>query len=307
MLEADVLSYPAKTISTEQRVSFFADGSLVLEGFIGRRWLERLRHAASECIEKARDLMENDAAYVLESGHSPERPALRRLNNPVCHHPDFWLFASESPIVGLAADLCGPHVKFYHSKLNFKWPRVGQQFDWHQDIPAWPHTDYSPITIGLYLEDCGVEQGPLMTIKGSHRGELHSMYDKDRNWVLRIPEENLEPGWENQVVNLTGSAGSVVVLNCRVIHGSHQNTSAKMRPLLLNVYSSADSMPYAFNPLANKYDGVVVCGEPARYASHDPRGCELPPDWSKGYVGPWQHQAVGEGKGIQSDSHTHEV
>ena len=70
MLEADVLSCPAKTITTEQRVSFFADGSLVLEGFIGRRWLERLRHAASECIEKARDLTENDAAYVLESGHS---------------------------------------------------------------------------------------------------------------------------------------------------------------------------------------------------------------------------------------------
>ena len=52
MLEADVLSCPAKTITTEQRVSFFADGSLVLEGFIGRRWLERLRHAASECIAR---------------------------------------------------------------------------------------------------------------------------------------------------------------------------------------------------------------------------------------------------------------
>ena len=64
-----------------------------------------------------------------------------------------------------------------------------------------------------------------------------------------------------------------------------------MRPLLLNVYSSADSMPYAFNPLANEYEGVIIHGEPARYASHDPRGCELPPDWSKGYVGPWQHQA----------------
>jgi hypothetical protein len=36
---------------------------------------------------------------------------------------------------------------------------------------------------------------------------------------------------------------------------------------------------------------VIVHGEAARYASHDPRGCELPPDWSKGYVGPWQHQA----------------
>ncbi|HCF74227.1 MAG: phytanoyl-CoA dioxygenase [Proteobacteria bacterium] len=293
MLEADVLKYPTRSITSEQREAFFANGSLVLESFIGNDWLARLRHAASKSIESARHVTENNATYVLESGHSPEAPALRRLNSPVCNHPDFWRFACESSIVELAADLCGPHVKFYHSKLNFKWPHVGQKFDWHQDIPAWPHTDYSPVTIGLYLEDCGVEQGPLMAINGTHRGDLHSMYDENHNWVLRIPEENLESGWQDHIVNLTGPAGSVVVLNCRVIHGSHQNNSTQMRPLLLNVYSSADSMPYAFNPLASEYDGVIVCGEPARYASHDPRGCELPPDWSKGYVGPWQHQATG--------------
>ena len=293
MLEADVLKYPTRSITSEQREAFFANGSLVLESFIGNDWLARLRHAASKSIESARHVTENNATYVLESGHSPEAPALRRLNSPVCNHPDFWRFARESSIVELAADLCGPHVKFYHSKLNFKWPHVGQKFDWHQDIPAWPHTDYSPVTIGLYLEDCGVEQGPLMAINGTHRGDLHSMYDENHNWVLRIPEENLESGWQDHIVNLTGPAGSVVVLNCRVIHGSHQNISTQMRPLLLNVYSSADSMPYAFNPLASEYDGVIVCGEPARYASHDPRGCELPPDWSKGYVGPWQHQATG--------------
>ena len=293
MLEADVLKYPTRSITSEQREAFFANGSLVLESFIGNDWLARLRHAASKSIESARHVTENNATYVLESGHSPEAPALRRLNSPVCNHPDFWRFACESSIVELAADLCGPHVKFYHSKLNFKWPHVGQKFDWHQDIPAWPHTDYSPVTIGLYLEDCGVEQGPLMAINGTHRGDLHSMYDENHNWVLRIPEENLESGWQDHIVNLTGPAGSVVVLNCRVIHGSHQNNSTQMRPLLLNVYSSADSMPYAFNPLASEYDGVIVCGEPARYASHDPRGCELPPDWSKGYVGPWRHQATG--------------
>ena len=291
MLDANILEYPTKAITSEQRATFFANGSLVLESFVGNNWLKRLRHAVSESIESARHLTENNAIYVLESGHCVDAPALRRLNNPVCHHPDFWRFASESPMAELAADLCGPNVKFYHSKLNFKWPHVGHQFDWHQDIPAWPHTDYSPISIGLYLEDCGVEQGPLMAINGSHRGDLHSMYDNDRNWVLRIPEEDLEPGWRDHVVNLTGPAGTVVVLNCRVIHGSHQNDSTRMRPLLLNVYSSADSMPYAFNPLANEYEGVIIHGEPARYASHDPRGCELPPDWSKGYVGPWQHQA----------------
>ena len=291
MLEADVLNYPTRVMPGDQRDEFFANGSIVLQGLIDKQWLHHLRQAMAEIIEKSRQITENDPAYVLEDGHCAKSPALRRLNNPVCQHPDFWRFTSESAMVKVAADLCGPDVKFYHSKLNFKWPRVGQKFDWHQDIQAWPHTDYSPISIGLYLEDCDVDQGPLLAINGSHRGPLYSMYDEQRNWVLKIPERRLPPNWRDQLATLTGPAGSLVVLNCRVIHGSSQNHSKKMRPLLLNVYSSADSMPYAFNPLANPYDGTIVHGSPARYASHDPRGCELPPDWSKGYSSPWQYQA----------------
>jgi hypothetical protein len=69
-----------------------------------------------------------------------------------------------------------------------------------------------------------------------------------------------------------------------------------MRPLLLNVYSSADSMPYMANPIPSAYEGRIVRGKPARFACHDPRGCELPPDWSGGYQGPWAHQASGRGE-----------
>ena len=198
--------------------------------------------------------------------------------------------------MSIAADVCGPDVKFYHSKLNFKWPEGGQRFDWHHDIPAWPHTDYSPVTVGLYLEDCGHEQGPLRAIRGSHREPLHSMYDAEGNWVLRIPEEELGDGWRERVVELTGPTGSLVLLSCRVIHGSAGNRSPRMRPLLLNVYSSADSMPYVVNPIPSEHEGVIVRGEPARRSCHDPRGCELPPDWSKGYSGPWAHQATARGE-----------
>ena len=41
---------------------------------------------------------------------------------------------------------------------------------WHQDISYWPHTNYSPLTAGVYLHDCGPDQGPLMVVPGSHRG-----------------------------------------------------------------------------------------------------------------------------------------
>ena len=294
MLMEDVLKYPVNAMSNDERARFFRDGFVVLAEKVDKEWLRRLRCAMQEMVERSRDVLESDQQFVLEDGHTREVPRLRRLSSPVSHHPEFWAFASESVAADVAGDVCGPDVKFYHSKLNFKWPEGGQRFDWHQDIPAWPHTDYSPVTVGLYLEDCASEQGPLRAIRGSHLGALHSMYDEHRNWVLRIPEANLAPGWRDRVVQLTARAGSLVLLNCRVIHGSAGNTSSRMRPLLLNVYSSADSMPYVVNPIPSRYEGAIVRGRPARFASHDPRGCELPPDWSAGYRGPWAHQT---GKG----------
>ncbi len=61
----------------------------------------------------------------------------------------------------LAADVVGPDVKFHHAKLNVKSERGTRGFKWHQDIPAWPHTDYSPVSIGVYIEGCTPEQGPV--------------------------------------------------------------------------------------------------------------------------------------------------
>lgn len=289
----DILKTPPQVMSEAQRQRFFADGCLVLESVVDMSWLDRLELAMNEMVEASRSVTESDGRFVLENGHSHDTPRLRRLTSPVSYHPAFWAFAAESISADVAADVCGPDVKFYHSKLNFKWPYGGQRFDWHQDIPAWPHTDYSPVSVGLYLNDCGIEQGPLRALRGSHLGPLHSMYDRDRNWVLRIPEQDLPDGWRRKVVDLTGPAGSLVLLSCRVIHGSAGNESERMRPLLLNVYSSADSMPYVTNPIPSDYDGLIVRGRPARFACHDPRGCELPPDWSAGYRGPWAHQARG--------------
>ena len=290
MLIEDVLKHPARTMGEATREQFVEEGCCVVEGVISDEWIRRLNAAMEEMVEKSREVSENDGRFVLEEGHSAETPRLRRLNSPVAHHPDFWAFVAESPSGDVAADVCGPDVKFYHSKLNFKWPEGGQRFDWHQDIQAWPHTDYSPVTIGVLLEDCGPEQGPLLAIRGSHKGELYSMYDAARNWVLRIPEADLPPGWEDDMTALTGSAGSLVLLSCRVIHGSKANRSARMRPLMLNVYSSADSFPYCSQPIPSPRDGRIVRGQPARVSSHDPRPCEIPPDWSGGYVGPWAFQ-----------------
>ena len=112
-----------------------------------------------------------------------DAPRLRRLSSPVEHHPLYWEFLIEGPLGDIAADLVGPNVKFHHQKLNFKWAEGGEEVKWHQDIQFFPHTDYSVMTIGVYLYDCGDEQGPLGVLPGSHEGPLYDQYNERGEWV----------------------------------------------------------------------------------------------------------------------------
>ena len=287
MLEDKIKSEKPIIITSAQKKEYFDDGAVLIEQVVSETWLKRIRQASDDIIERSKKINQSDNQYIIEKGHSKDTPRLKRLSSPVDHHNTFWDFISSNISTQLAADVVGPDVKYHHSKLNYKWANGGTKFDWHQDIQAWPHTDYSPVTLALFLNDCTSNQGPLLTIKGSHRGPLFSMYDENRNWVLSIPETELDLSLTKKH---TGPAGSVLLLNCRTIHGSEPNNSNQSRPMLLSVYSSADSIPYTHNPIPSPYAGTIVQGRSATWASHDPRPCQLPPDWSTGYVGPWMHQ-----------------
>ena len=105
-----------------------------------------------------------------------------------------------------------------------------------------------------------------------------------RQWVGCIAERDLKRIDTSKAVYMVGPAGSLTIHNCRTVHGSAQNISKEERPLLLFTYSSADAMPYTYNPLQSRYMGRIVRGKPARWAHHDPRPCLIPPDWSGGYT-----------------------
>ena len=284
MTREEILTHDPVLLTQEQREFYFDNGYLLVERVVPQEWVDRLIEVTDEMIERSRALEKSDMIFDLEPGHTAEEPRLRRLTSPAEHHSTYWEFASQSIITDLAQDLVGPNVKFHHSKLNFKWASGGEEVKWHQDIGYWPHTNYSPLTIGTYLHDVGNDQGPLGAIAGSHNSELFDQYDGRGNWVGCLGGADAEAIDADAADYLTGPAGSVTIHNCRLIHGSRPNLSDKGRPLLLNVYSSADAFTYTANPLPSRYEGKILRGEAVRYAHHDPRPCLLPPDWSGGYT-----------------------
>jgi ectoine hydroxylase len=260
----------------DQVEQYERDGFLVLPDLVDDEWIRRLRDLTAALVEESRASSGGDWRFALEADHSAEEPRLLRLNSPTDVHPTYWEFASQSVVVDVVSALVGPDVKFHHSKLNFKEARGGEQVKWHQDIQFWPHTNYSPLTVGLFLDDVEPGMGEVGFVPGSHDGELFDLYDGDR-WRGAIATDDLARVALDAAVFPTGPAGTVTVHNCRTVHGSEVNRSDRRRPLLLNTYTAADA--FAYTPLVrgSAHGEELIRGREARWARHDPRPCQVGP------------------------------
>ncbi|MEM9683839.1 MAG: phytanoyl-CoA dioxygenase family protein, partial [Pseudomonadota bacterium] len=127
--------------------------------------------------------------------------------------------------------------------------------------------------------------GPLLAIPRSHDGDLFDHQDSSGRWLGYIADEDLKTVALGSADSLCGRAGTLIMLNCRVIHGSHAATGKRPRPMMLNVYSSADAFMLGAPPTPSIHTGEIVRGTAARWSHNDPRPCRIPPDWSKeGYI-----------------------
>src|SRR5262245_53234472 len=258
------------SLDAAARARYAADGFLTVPGYVGESWLARLRAVVAAKIEESRGLTASDDQFDLAPDPTADKPNSRRLRKAVDRHPELWAFAQDASVVDLVADLVGPDVRFHSSKLNFKWSSGGDAVRWHQDIQAWPHTNFGVLTFGVYLEDTGPEQGPLTAMPGTHRGTIFDQFDDDGRWTGAIVPRDVARLPVDTATELCGPAGTVVVLHCRVVHGSAVNDSSRMRPLLLNVYAAADALPFTPTPAPTSHTGMLVRGQEPTYVRMEP-------------------------------------
>ncbi|MDJ0869210.1 MAG: phytanoyl-CoA dioxygenase family protein [Myxococcota bacterium] len=231
-------------ISAEQRRAYDRDGYLLVRGLFTppelKPWLERLSDIAEERVAPApgmtvmRDVMV--AKGAVEPGTRLE--AIAKIQD---FHGDPVLFsyAAHPRLLDRVEAFCGPDVKSIHNMLINKPPGVDGRHPLHQDLLYFPFRPADAI-VGTWtaLEPATRENGCLVVVPGTHRGEL-------------LPHEN--PDWEylnlayfgvkdvdaSARVHLEMEPGDTVLFHPLLVHGSGRNRTSGFRRAISAHYASA--------------------------------------------------------------------
>ena len=214
---------------------FKKNGYLVKKNLLNKKIIINLNNQITKIAK---------TSAFFESTFVNKKKYFLRLNNPHLRHKIFLNLSRYKSIINIVSSLLGGTVRFHHSKLNFKLPsKLGGVVDWHQDWSFYPHTNDDLLAVGIYLEDCFEENGPLKVIPTSHKKNLYNHHYKG-DFVGKITDKLNT----NKAVSLIGSAGTVTFHHVRTVHGSGLNLTNNSRPLLLFGYSAVDAWPLTYHP-----------------------------------------------------------
>ena len=133
-------------------------------------------------------------------------------------------------------------LKRYSDKRLCHWrvkaAKGGESIEWHQDWAFYPHTNDNIVEVGIFLDDCYDDNGPLMAVPGSHKGPIDDHHYKEK--FIGAVDPSMSNYDISTAISFLASAGSVSFHHVRSLHGSKKNNSNKSRRVLFIGYAAAD-------------------------------------------------------------------
>jgi ectoine hydroxylase len=242
------------SLTAEQR-RFYADsGYLLLESAFGPDDVAAIRAELPAVLaeDSPRRVLERDGRTVrsVYGSHDHNRLFARLVRHPALLRP--------------ARELLGGDVHVYQCKVNAKAAFRGDVWEWHQDFIFWHYEDGLPAphvaTFSVFLDDVTEFNGPLILVPGSHRegmievgaGAVPDGYEDRPDWISNLTADlkySLSPPVlaglveRHGMVAPKGPAGSVLVFDGNLAHGSNANMSPFDRTILLVTYNRVDNRP----------------------------------------------------------------
>ncbi|ASU79158.1 ectoine hydroxylase [Actinopolyspora erythraea] len=235
---------------------------------------EQLDHYESNGYLVLDELLSDEEVqtYLAEVKRLSEDPAVRASERAVLE-PDSnqmrslfevekvsELFAEllHSPrLTDIARQVLGSEVYIHQSRVNYKPGFGGAPFHWHSDFETWHSEDGMPqpraFSLSISLTANFPFNGPLMVIPGSHKlffptiGETPPDYHKESLQVaspsVGSPDHRhlTRMADEHGIAQITGDAGSAVMFDSNMLHGSNGNLSPFARSNIFIVYNSVEN------------------------------------------------------------------
>ncbi|OGG56156.1 MAG: ectoine hydroxylase [Candidatus Handelsmanbacteria bacterium RIFCSPLOWO2_12_FULL_64_10] len=225
------------------------NGFLFMERLFSRGEVEAFRADLEDL--RASEAVRKSPAVILE----PESGEARSIFYVHRTSRAFSDLAWDRRLVGIAAQLLDSAVYVHQSRINLKPGFEGKEFYWHSDFETWHVEDGMPrmraVSFSIALTENTPFNGPLMVIPGSHHSFVSCVgatpedhyRDSLRRQEVGVPDrESLRRlTEEGGIAAPTGPAGSVLLFECNLQHGSNSNISPWPRSNVFLVYNSVEN------------------------------------------------------------------
>ena len=178
-------------------------------------------------------------------------------------------------ILDRARQVLGSDVYVHQSRVNYMPGFAGKGFYWHSDFETWHAEDGMPspraVSISLALTDNYPFNGGLMVMPGSHRTFVRCVGETPENhYQQSLREQEIGVPSQDDLTTLamgrgidqfTGPAGSALMFDSNIMHGSGNNITPYPRSNIFVVFNSVE------NPLVEPF--AAAAPRPTFVASRD--------------------------------------
>ena len=186
------------------------------------------------------DAQNSDTKYLVVE--NPDSGSRLRVVEPVNDAEPLFDALIDDPRLCLPMKQLVPSqgLALWTAKLNFKHPRVGSGFGWHQDAPYWvhdsDHVEKLPNVMVLF-DDASADNGCFRVIEGSHQsGCLPGCEDGRQLQGFYTHPDHVD---EMAQVLIEAPAGSAIFFDPHIVHGSGSNQSDLPRRAMIITYQPA--------------------------------------------------------------------
>ncbi|MEV0338373.1 ectoine hydroxylase [Nocardia sp. NPDC050713] len=238
------------TIESEELATFDRDGFAVVEDLLSA---DEVALFGAEIGRLAADpALTDDDRFIVEKASRRVRSIfeVHKLSDAVAE------LVRESRVAGLARQVLGSDVYLHQTRINYMPGFRGTGFYWHSDFETWHAEDGMPspraVSLSIALTDNHPVNGSLMVMPGSHRtfvpcqGSTPAEHYREslQEQEIGVPttDDIATLASKHGIVQFTGRAGSALLFDSNIMHGSSNNITPFPRSNIFLVFNSVENV-----------------------------------------------------------------